>query len=121
MRRLVTQWYRNVLLAVLAGVLVTGCATLEPPKSPQDAINKANILLIATASTVRDNVRDGIMTKAEGSKAIARVERLAKNVDEAQHLLNEGLELQAQDKIKLVNTLLTSLQREIAQKAREAP
>lgn len=106
-------------LAIVTAFMVTACATLDTPKTPQEAIDKTNIVLIAAANNVRDNVKSGVMTRDEALAAMAKLKELAAMTDEAQGLLDQGLAIQAQDKVKLVNTLLTSLQREIAQKARE--
>ncbi len=105
--------------AAIFALALGACATVEAPKTPQQAIDQTNVVLVAAAIQVRDNLAAKIMTKPEAQSALTRVKELAVMTDEAQRLLDKGLAIEAQDKVKLVNTLLTSLQREIAQKARE--
>ncbi len=116
---LLTHLWHGFWLVVVTAFMVTACATFEAPKTPQEAIDKTNVVLIAAATNVRDNAKAGIMTKVEAQAALARLKEFAVTTDEAQTLLDQGLAIQAQDKVKLVNSLLTALQRDIAQKARE--
>ena len=107
-------------IAPLVVVLVAGCATFSPPKTPQEAINQANLVITAIAQQVGDNLTNKVMTHDEAAAAIAKLRPLAAGIDEAQALLANGQAMAAGDKAKIVNQLLLSLQREVAAKAREA-
>jgi len=98
-------------------LLLTACVHLQV-KSPQDAINEANVVLTATAQLVKENVTNGVMTKEEGKSVLDEVKKYSVQVDSAQALLLAGNPLEAQNQIKLLNSAILSLQKRVAEKAR---
>jgi soluble cytochrome b562 len=108
-----------LILAALA-VLLTACANqVVVPKSPQEAINEANVTLTATASVIAQNVKDKIYTKEEGQKYIAKVRELAGKVDDAQKLVSAGLP-DAAKQAEIVRSLILALHKEVASRARKS-
>ena len=114
MKRTLT-WFAPIWIALV----ISACTTFDPPTTPQAAIDQANVVLIAAATQVGDNLKAGIMLKSEAQAALDKVKQAAVMLDDAQKLLDQGKAIEAQDKVKLANSLLTALQREIAIKARE--
>ena len=106
-------------LLVCIAVFATGCTTVEVPKDAQGWINEGRITNVAIAQAVLDNVKNDIMTPAEGQAVLDKVKDYANKLNEAQKLLDTGLALQAEDKAKLVNNLIITLHKEVAKKARE--
>lgn len=104
---------------ISAVVFIAGCAAVEMPTDAQSWINEGRVTNVAIAQAVLDNVNNEIMTPAEGQAVLDKVKEYVKALDEAQKLLDTGLALQAEDKAKLVNNLITSLHREVSKKARQ--
>lgn len=107
------QFWHIALLLLLAA-----CTTVVP-KTPQEAINEANIYLNATAQQIGENVKNGVMTKAEAQDALDKVKTYRDQVDIAQTLLDQGNAAAAMDKAKIVRSLVIALHREVAKRARE--
>ncbi len=111
------QW----LVAVLMMLAISGLAgcqffTTKAPQTAQGYINEANILLNSTAQVIRDNVRAGTMTRVEAQKALDKVKKYSKTVDEASALLISGKEGEAFNKAKLVSGLVAALHKELSKR-----
>lgn len=100
--------------------ILSSCASIETPKDAQGWINEGRVTLIATANLISDNVKGDIMLPQEGQVLLSKVREYSKVLDDAQKLLDTGFANEAIDKAKLVSTLITSLHKEVASKAREA-
>lgn len=114
-------WARVLALLLFALVLLytLGCANpVVAPKTPQEAINEANVTLTATANVIAQNVKDGIYTKDEGNRYLGKVRELADKVDAAQKLVNAGLP-DAAKQAEIVRSLILALHREVAARARQ--
>jgi soluble cytochrome b562 len=128
----------KTLLAVIAlAAMIGGCGLMGPgglfpstdiPVSPtlspaaqaaQKAINEANVTLAATANVIAQNVTDGIWTKPEAQSYLDKVKDFAKKTDAAQVLLNGGDILNAKNQAELLKSLILTLHREVAAKARK--
>jgi hypothetical protein len=96
-------------------LLLAACTTLSP-KSPQDSINEANVVLTASYKQLGENVKNKVTTKEEAQKVLSELDKLSKGVDDAQILLRAGNPLQAENQIKLLNSALISLQKKLAEK-----
>ena len=108
----------KIIIAAML-ILLSGCASMEVPKDAQGWISEGRVTLIATANLIADNVKADIMTPAEGQKVLNSVKEYSKVLDDAQKLLDTGFANESIDKAKLVNSLITSLHKEVAAKARE--
>jgi hypothetical protein len=108
---------KSIAIAMIA-ITMIGCQSFQAPRTPQDAVNQANIVITATAKTVADNVRAGVMTIAERDVAVAELRKYAVTVHDAQLLIATGHELDAANEVKLLNTALLALQKRVADKAR---
>jgi hypothetical protein len=117
-----TYWSRVAILLLAACfilAMIPGCANpIVAPKTPQEAINEANVTLTATANVIAQNVKDGIYTKDEGNRYLGKVRELADKVDAAQKLVNSGLP-DAKQQAEIVRSLVLALHREVAQRARQ--
>ena len=109
----------NLIIGCMT-IILSGCVSMETPKDAQGWINEGRVTLIATANLVSDNVKGDIMTPSEGQVVLNKVREYSKVLDDAQKLLDTGFANESIDKAKLVNTLITSLHKEVAAKAREA-
>lgn len=120
-----------VVVLASAALALSGCGTMfsglstvgvskdvsPAQQKAQASINEANILITATANVVVENVKAGIMTKAEGQGYVNKLREFANRVDDAQALVNSGLP-DAQSQAELVHRLVLALHREVAAKAR---
>lgn len=117
-----SYWSRVAILLLAACfilAMIPGCANpLVAPKTPQEAINEANVYLTATANVIKQNVEDKIYTKDEAQKYLNKVRELSKKVDDAQVLVRAGLP-DAKDQAELVRSLIIALHREVAARARK--
>ena len=89
----------------------------EAQASAQASINDANAWLTATSNVIAANVKEGIMTKAEGQAALDKVRAIARQVDEAQAFLRAG-NPKAVDVAQLAQRAIIALHREVAARAR---
>lgn len=118
--------------AILATVLaLSGCGLLAPAQIPvsqsqpvavqevQKAINEANVLIAAAANVVAGNVKDGVLTKAEGAAYVVQLEALAKKSDQAQTLLAGGNILSAKNQAELLSAAILALHREVASRRKQ--
>jgi soluble cytochrome b562 len=118
----VLAYWSRVLALILFGLVLLytlGCANpIVAPKSPQEAINEANVYLTATANVIKQNAEDKVYTKDEAQRYLDKVRDLAKQVDNAQALVTAGLP-NAKDQAELVRALIIALHREVAARARK--
>lgn len=107
---------RYLATIVLFLAALVACTTPQV-KSPQDAINEANVTLTAVANVIAQNVKDGIFTKDEAQKYLDQVKDLARKVDTAQALIRAG-DPKGAEQAELLRTLIVALHREVAARAR---
>lgn len=110
---------KSFFISAALALGLVGCAT--PAASPQEAINQANLLITAITQQIGENYDNKVLTRDEALAYQAKVKAFVADVNEAQRLLDDGQDVLAGDKARIVERLLISLQREIAQKAREVP
>lgn len=124
---------KRIIAAIAAVVVLAACgAMFTPPgkvpvseklspaaQTAQTAINEANILLIAAANVLGQQLTDGIVSKPEAQLQLNQIREFAARVDRAQQMLDTGDVLGAQNQAELAQRLLIVLHREIAQRARK--
>jgi len=109
-------------------LFLTSCAFLSQPKTPQDWVNEANLMITATANVVRTQHTDGLITTEKKDRYKEILVHRARQVDDAQSLLDEiktlGDDIQVRkneilaiNKAKLVTRILREIQRELAENA----
>ena len=101
----------------LVVLLAMGCVSV--PKTPQEAINNANLVITAVAQQTRDNITNNVMLPAEGQDVFDKLVEYGALVDEAEVLLAAGQDALAMSKARIVERLLISLQQKVAKKARQ--
>jgi hypothetical protein len=110
-------YYFVALLIILS---MMGCATTVP-KTPQQIINDAKVQVAISYKQARERFENNISTKQEFSDEIKKIDGYKAKVNESQKLLDQGFAVLARDKAALVNQLVITLQRELAQRARRSP
>lgn len=114
----------GIVLQVMAGCAAVGLAPVssQKPHTPQEiaqaAINEANATLTAINSTIASNVKEGIFTKAEAQDYLNQSISYGKRVDQAKALLDSGNISDAKTQADILQSLILSLQRKVAEKVR---
>lgn len=119
----------RALFLILA---LTGCALFSPPgtipvsqslsvpaQAAQSAINEANAILIAFNNTVGQQKVDGVITAAERDAYLDKSDAYGEQLDRAQKSLRTGDVVTAKNQAELVKTLVTTLHKAVAAKARQ--
>jgi hypothetical protein len=126
-----------LFVCLCAVALISGCQTMKdmvdpgeapkvdqslpaPIQAAQQAINEANLDITAAANIVKSNAKAGVTTKAEALEQVGQLRNFREQIKAAQVLLDAGDISNAQTQTKLVNTLLTTLQKKVAEEARKA-
>lgn len=111
-------------LILLAGCAAVGLAPVssQKPHTPQEiaqaAINEANATLTAINNTIASNVKEGIFTKTEAQDYLNQSIAYGKRVDQAKALLDSGNISDAKTQADILQSLILTLQRKVAEKAR---
>lgn len=112
---------------LVAITFLSGCSFLQTGQlttqkgdtaTAQDIVNEANILLTAIYGQIADNVTAGVYSKQEAKDALAEADRYKDDVNTVKVLIADGKGGEAQQRARLVNTALLSLQKRVAEKAR---
>lgn len=116
------------ILILALSLILAGCSTFVPTKPPQTpeeivaaargTIRDANATLTAAALMLAQNRKDGTMSDAEILDYVAKLEKLAKRVDDADTLVQTGVPSAAQQ-ADIVKDLVVTIHREIVKKARQ--
>lgn len=93
--------------------LLTACATVQVPQTPQEVINEANIYLTATAQQVTANVKDRLVTHKEAQGQIDDVKRYREQLDNAQKLLDAGDITNAKTQADILHAAVLSLRQRV--------
>ena len=117
---------RKLFISIALGLSLTlfGCmagqyqmrdpATLVTVKQKiQYTIDTTNVAITSASRTITGDVKAGLMTKEIGREYYNKLVKISNLSDEAQHFLNIGKELDAQEKIDLANTLINLLEAEL--------
>jgi len=125
---------RTILIAVLGAATIalgSGCSLVAPsdiqvsqslPKAAQEvqkAINESNVLIIASANVLAQNLKDGVMLKAEVDGYAVKLRQMAAQVDKSQDLLRLGDIASARTQAELIQKAITALHKEVAARARK--
>lgn len=121
---------RLLTTALMAGALaISACSSVgtlpvsqdRPPavQAAETAIKEANVLLIAAANVLGQQVVDGIAPKADAQRQLDQLRALAARVNQAQVALDAGDALVAKGLAEVATQGIVVLQREIAQRARK--
>ena len=125
---------RTILLAMLGATTIAlggGCALVAPADIPvsqslpaaaqevQKAINESNVLIIASANVLAQNLKDGVMTRVEVDGYAVKLRSMAAQTDKTQDLLRLGDIGSARTQAELIQRAVTALHREVAAKARK--
>ena len=125
---------RTILIAVLGAATIalgSGCSLVAPsdiqvsqslPKAAQEvqkAINESNVLIIASANVLAQNLKDGVMLKAEVDGYAVKLRQMAAQVDKSQGLLRLGDIASARTQAELIQKAITALHKEVAARARK--
>jgi soluble cytochrome b562 len=125
---------RTILIAVLGAATIalgSGCSLVAPsdiqvsqslPKAAQEvqkAINESNVLIIASANVLAQNLKDGVMLKAEVDGYAVKLRQMAAQVDKAQDLLRLGDIASSRTQAELIQKAITALHKEVAARARK--
>jgi len=100
-------------------------ATAESPaqkatRLAHASIDEANAALTAFNVTIGNNAAAGIWTKAQAQEALDQSKELGKGLDVAREAMRLGDITSAATQAELVKKLLITLQRKVAEKARDA-
>ena len=124
---------RTILVAMLGAATIAlggGCALVAPAGIPvsqslpvaaqavQVSINEANVLIIASANVLAQNLKDGVMTKAEVDGYAVQLRQMAAQTDKAQNLLRLGDIGSAKTQAELIEKAVIALHKAVAAKAR---
>jgi len=119
------------LLCIALLALLPACALMAPATIPvsqslpaaaqevQKSINEANVLIAAAANVVAQDLKDGILTKAEAKSYGDKLTDFAKKADQAQTLLAGGKILDAKTQAEFLSTLIVSLHREVVSRRKK--
>lgn len=116
-------------VALLALVLLTGCAGLNPFAAGQElavpttlsetgqeaakVINGIKVGLIVAENTANQQASEGLMLKSEAIAARAWIKERWKQVKEAEGLLGSGKDILAKGQAELIEKALAEFQRQL--------
>lgn len=105
------HWYLMVLV-----VLLSACASVQVPQTPQGLIDEANIYLTATAQQINANARYRVVTRKEAQGQLDDVKRYREQLDSAQKLLDAGDITSAKTQSDILHAAVLSLRKRVFDK-----
>jgi hypothetical protein len=125
----------KTVVAVLALVLLTGCAGMNPfgagqelavptslSETGQEAakiINGIKVGLIVAKNTVNQQAGEGLMLKPEAIAARAWIDERWKEAKKAEGLLGDGKDILAKGQAELIEKALAEFQRQLMARAKK--
>lgn len=85
----------------------------------QNLVNEVNVLITAAARQIPASVRNGTITRDEGLDALDELDRVAKQLDQAQSWLDLGMYADAESKANAANAAFKAVSAIIYRKAAE--
>jgi hypothetical protein len=108
--------YTFVLLFIVAACAQLGLEAPKKPETPQQVINEAKETVLAVKKMINQNLTDKSYTPAVAEKRLNEVEKVEKDVKDAEALLRLGKGVEATNKASAARAAIRSLRSQVEKK-----